>query len=111
MSEFGNIDYAVDQAFFTQWIKRLANASRFFPVDEQGARFITSLMKDEGSFLTLFLSQSISTPSCSQSFLSHCTFVSSILGASIEAIVSASIIFSVIWLWLIAAFPILVHKL
>ena len=57
MSEFGNIDYAVDQAFFTQWIKRLANASRFFPVEEQGARFITSLMKDEGSFLTLFLSQ------------------------------------------------------
>ena len=112
MSEFGNIDYAVDQAFFTQWIKRLANASRFFPVEEQGARFITSLMKDEGSFLTLFLSQIYQAHALLFTVVSIALYllVSSIFGASIEAIVSASIIFSVIWLWLIAAFPILVHK-
>ena len=87
-----------DHAFYTQWIKRLEHAPHFFPTLIDSSDFITSLIRDETSFLNIFLRQIYT---CHQLiFTSFATLWlvgwAELIGASMQNQILISIILSLI---------------
>ena len=105
--QFGEFELQSDQAFFAQWIIRLADAPHFFPARTGDQGWIAALMRDEASFLNIFLRQIYQAQTTV--FLTVSTFFftacAKAAGATMESIVGISIAAAGVGLWLLALFP------
>ncbi len=71
--QFADFELPSDYAFFVQWIRRLAEAERFFPVSAPGQAAMDALMGDNEAALNILLRQIYQTPS--QLFVGASVFV------------------------------------
>ncbi|PPR11623.1 MAG: hypothetical protein CFH41_00494 [Alphaproteobacteria bacterium MarineAlpha11_Bin1] len=111
--QFGDIDLVSDQAFFTQWVRRLSESTHLLPPNEEGGAWPLELIRDERNFLGVLLGQIYQAHSLIFTVVSVLLYLISaaFFGASVETIVAVSIAFSATALFLLSAFPAFIRNI
>jgi hypothetical protein len=109
IEQFGLLEMISDQAFFTQWVLRLANADHFLPLNVDRHGWLQALMHDEQSFLNILLRQIYQAHMVLFTIVSTLLFTlaSLVIGASMESVIQISVMSSALALVLLAYFPVL----
>lgn len=108
IEQFGYLEMQGDQAFFTQWVLRLADADHFFPKGVDGQGMLDALMHDEDSFLNILMRQIYQAQTLLFIVVSTIFFTLALLvtGITMQGVVVTSVAASVIGLWFLALFPV-----